>query len=475
VADVQFENNAAQSTSHPFSHVWKLTRALKKAGATYKGSGDGTNVDKAGSSDKWGSNADPANDTYPTALDSVAAWWLGELNFMVKVPITTAPTGTFLRGERVTQADGSEGEFQGYVINAAGNSGHAIIRPRSASGTWTGTGTITGAWLGGTLTPSATPRIFKRQILFVKTTTTTSGFIGYVSADAASETAQFFTTLMATAGCTATVAPGFTNTLNSTNNYPTTALAFLGGNTSIVSGATGTITYVNWCNGTSNVGNGHIVAMNQTGATGLSGVTPDGSFWVEIDNTNTPGTFSGFGLFLCDDTEAGDVDPYTFKRALGGSWTYAQNAATTGPAADSIAILYGGGGSGTTAATWSFHHYCARGSGTSKDAGCPGYAQWEGAGSGSSIAVGYSTGGESFRVANHPDGATAPFYQQRPAVWSDYTGRKIRKGVPRWLTAISTGVTKNTSDTKRWLLVTSQSNGVPSLALGQLDGTTTPV
>ena len=76
MADVFFTNQALQSSNHTFSAVWKLTRAIKKAGWAYSASGDGTSKDTSGTgtSDLWGGAADPATDTYPTALDSVTAW-----------------------------------------------------------------------------------------------------------------------------------------------------------------------------------------------------------------------------------------------------------------------------------------------------------------------------------------------------------------------------------------------------------------
>lgn len=54
------------SVTNAFSVIWKLTRAMKKAGWTYKSSSNGSMKDTTGtaSNDLWGGNTDPNTDTY---------------------------------------------------------------------------------------------------------------------------------------------------------------------------------------------------------------------------------------------------------------------------------------------------------------------------------------------------------------------------------------------------------------------------
>jgi hypothetical protein len=58
------------SSNHEFSAIWKMTRALKNSGWTYKSSGNGTSKDTSGlsSNDLWGANANALADTY-TAIN----------------------------------------------------------------------------------------------------------------------------------------------------------------------------------------------------------------------------------------------------------------------------------------------------------------------------------------------------------------------------------------------------------------------
>src|ERR1700743_539330 len=117
MADIVFPNIDLVSSNNAFQVIWKMTRAMKKAGWTYKASGDGTSKDTSGTatSDLWGGNANPALDTNPfgsIAASSVAGWWCAQGPTTLKIPISAAPSGLFIRGEKVTQATSSaEGEL----------------------------------------------------------------------------------------------------------------------------------------------------------------------------------------------------------------------------------------------------------------------------------------------------------------------------------------------------------------------------
>jgi len=477
MANVCYANFTPQSTTHPFSVVWKLTRAMKKAGWTYKASGDGTNKDTTGTAtnDKWGGNVDPSLDAYPSALDTVNAWWCAEGPGTVRVSIGAAPTGTFIRGERVTQLDGSDGEFQGYVINAAGNSGWAVIKLRSAKTTWTGTGTVTGTTSGATLTPSATPKIYVRQFVFWKNTNTTQGSIYYLCADQSGESAQLFSTLAGSADCSATIAPGAKGVLNSGNNFPPLGIVVKGLNTSVLNGAAGTVTNTSgWFAISSGLGNAQIVAMDATTTTGAAGSSADATFWALQDNNASQGAFSGLGYFIVDDTEQGDQDPYVCF-CNWGSATYSQYGVTTTPSVLGTSTVFPSPNGGTSV-TWPFTAYVARGTGGTKDVAGGMYGNIDGNGIGVGGQAGIlSNSADIARVANHPDGASSPILREPIRVWCDTTGKKIRKGALRWFNVEPMGSSLDTSDTKTWLKITTLlGTTTPAMVVGKYDGVTTP-
>src|SRR5271157_3259349 len=102
-------NFAIPGASNFFQVIWKLTRVMKAAGWTYKASGDGTSKDTTGTAanDLWGGNSNPLNDTYAglTHLsDTAAGWWVASGPTTVKLSLSANPSGTFLRGETVTQS-----------------------------------------------------------------------------------------------------------------------------------------------------------------------------------------------------------------------------------------------------------------------------------------------------------------------------------------------------------------------------------
>ena len=118
MANVLF-TNFGMVTNDIFNVVWKLTRAMKKAGWIYKSSGDGSTKDTSGTpaNDKWGGNADPAADTYPS-FGNVSAWWNAQGPSTLKIPIINPSAGTFIRGEDGYQtATGAHGEILGYIFD----------------------------------------------------------------------------------------------------------------------------------------------------------------------------------------------------------------------------------------------------------------------------------------------------------------------------------------------------------------------
>ncbi len=305
MANVYYPNVDVAATDNGFTFVWKLTRALKKAGWTYLASGDGTSKDTTGvaTSDLWGGNADPSNDTYPTALNTVAAWWLAQGAATVKVPVNSNSTGTFLRGEKVTQATSlAEGELLGFMYDSATPS-NSYLNILVRTGTFNGSDVVTGASSGATITATSTPTIYVSEVLFWKATNTTSGSV-YGARVSAAEAS--FVDLIGAAGCTATIAPGGGGTGNS---FPTLGYT--------VRGAGGAATHIAWFN-VSSLGTpkAQITATNVTGA---ANVSPDGTFWLVVGVPSaisaTSSGNTGWGFFRVDSIEEGDLDPFVWFAA----------------------------------------------------------------------------------------------------------------------------------------------------------------
>jgi hypothetical protein len=206
-------NYTISGAANCFSLVWKLTRTMKKAGWIVTASSDGYIRDVTGTpgtsqtastaatTDRWGNNADPNNDTYPinNLSDAGACWIVLSGPKTVKIPLNAAPTGIFVRGETVTQATSSaEGELLGYVWDIAGLTGYAVILPHT--GTFDNSHTITGSTSSATFVPTGTVVVYGREIMISKASgintnnpyAGTQGLIYYVCADVVAEAAQFF-------------------------------------------------------------------------------------------------------------------------------------------------------------------------------------------------------------------------------------------------------------------------------------------
>lgn len=464
----QYVPNYALDTTtanNSFSAIWKLTRAIKAAGATYKASGDGTNKDTTGvaTSDLWGGNANPLADSYPASqLDSRAAWWCAELVSTVKLGIGGPSTGTFIRGEVVTQAvTGATGEMLGYVINAAGTSGWMVILPQT--GTFNSTNQITGGVSGATITPTSY-NLVRRQIVIAKNTTVTTGWIFYEaltdSEIAASSNTALFSDLAANAAnCTATVAPG--NSSSGSNRFPSYGIASIGAAEGAGNAFFGAST---------NFGKAQIAAVNSVGS---AGVSPDGSYFCAIwDATQSQYRYISFQRL--DDSEPGDVDPFAITAYTSESPTVttSRTIGTATSASQSWANAY------STNAT-SAKGYCARTIGT-MGTGIDSYSPFvfgSVSHGGSSVPAQACNAASVPRIRNHPDNAGTPPYPIEPASLTGIvTNLTMRKGVCRWIGYIPTGAMNDTADAKRWLVVLAASGtSNPSVVIGPYDGSTTPV
>jgi hypothetical protein len=378
------------SITNTFSVIWKLTRAMKKAGWTYKSSGNGSSKDTTGvaSNDLWGGNTDPNTDTYssfaaittgsqslPTAtlntttnpqtagfptsgtilvatstngwqtvsytgittssftgctggtgtvpassavgsaainMDLVTGWWNAQGPDTLKIPISTAQVdgygGAFIRGENVTQSvTGAQGELLGYLFDTTQLTGYLVVAPRVDGYSpgnphgWDSTHTITGSISQATITPSSTVLEFVREVVFWKQNVPASGTTYYQCVDGYNETANRYSVLAASTGCTATVAPGGGGTSNS---FPATG-------SFVIQGTGGSQSPSNWFQG-ANAQMGRAAFM-ATNATYSNGSSADGSFTVALGSpTTNSGAFIGYVFTRVDAQEDGDVDPYVW-------------------------------------------------------------------------------------------------------------------------------------------------------------------
>lgn len=460
MADKITANFDLASANHAFSAIWKLSRNMKAAGWTYKSSSDGSTKDTTGTAtnDKWGGAVDPSSDSYPAGLTSVAAWWNASGPVTLKLPIIAAPSGTLVRGEKVTQAtSAAEGELVGFDFDGV-SAGHVVILPRV--GTFDNTHVVTGSVSAATFTPNGTINTFIPEIvIFKNSANTTSGSIYMQRVSNEVENASRFSVLAGSAGCTATIAPAAGGTGN--------AFPSAGSYVACGSQLSGSITHSNWFTITSTFGKAQIVAVNNTPATGVSA---DGTFWILIGGDTSIATNSQFlGYFRCDNSEDGDLDPFVFFK----SGSVALNNANaridnTGGSQFGANVIFQASNSITNAKMW---------------------LGWRRRGFSSGDAFNAFTA----TILGFAGGATNPLTDNNgvpETIGSSYTSKRLRepifmisqnntnkgrKGSPRWLSAVQGGATFDTYDAKQKVMICQVNSSQPGVVAGPFDGSTTPL
>ena len=406
---------------------------------------------------------DPILDAYPS-LDGVSAWWGARGPDVLKIAIGAASTGTFLRGENITQSGTSAtGELLGYAFNTSTDS-FIVVLPRS--GTFNGSGTLTGNTSGATVVPTASPITFSCEVVFWKAADTTTGTSYYVRADLNSESGSLFSTLDTAAGCTATIAPGGGGTGNA---FP--ALAYC------IRGTGGSAAHATWCQATN-----HGTPKFQIAATNVitnAGVSADGTFWIVMGYPAVNSTsMNGFGFMRMDDTEDGDVDPFITIPMCTSTLNRTQ-ALNTGNAASwsLMTTLFG--------QTTSYLGWRRRGFSTN-DAYQSTYGPsalicgrastnvntFINEGFFSSISASIFNFSTAEKVACHPLSITVrePVYVSNNTVAT----AKQRKGAIRWMYIVPTGAGYDTWDSASYIQVLSASSTQLGIILGPWDGTTSP-
>lgn len=387
--NVVVENFAPTSSTLNFNQIWKLTRAMKKAGWKYKAGSDGTtkNTSSDPAADPWGggvvTNAgagaasiaaptlgratitgltgivagdkgrflritgaatgannnqhqieeiisatsvridarnfavasdanngsltwdirDPLSDVYPGAFGAAAVWICMQGPSTLKIPITGASTGTFLKGENVVQTTtGAEGEIIGYIFESG--AGYLVVSPRlRGTGTgvfgWQTGNVITGDSSTATVTHNGTAVEYRHETVFWKNASEAVGGTRFDGTfDPVAQSAELFSTLATSAGCTATVPPGAGGTGNTIGTHGVATYC----------GATITTGLV-WTTGAGTAhGNAQIICVD---CIEEQNYTADGSWtWAGCNLTLNGGEHCVHGFERLDDTENGDVDPY---------------------------------------------------------------------------------------------------------------------------------------------------------------------
>ncbi len=475
MANVITPNNPYISNGNLNECIWRLTRTMKKAGWTTVACSNGTTkvAPATNNTDNWGNNTDPLLDTYPSTFANTGVfvpWIVMRGPSTLKIPITAAPVGNPLRGEKVTQGS-AEGELLGYVFDAISSTGWMVVSPRV--GTFTNSSTITCEITAATFTPVGTIVTYVREFMFSRTAASSDVInhqIFYICADVVGESAQLFSSLAATSGTTASVPPGCS--ASAPNQFPALGIVIRGtagtatsGSSSPMGGATG---YP--------AGSYHVACTNAIGAPNVS---VDGSFYFAGNSASAGATvgpaLSGFCYTKVDDGDPGDCDPYVVLASQSTSiatWVRTVNIGTVTQTTYAL-----GGTCVFTSSAAPFFGYQAR--------GCPvasrdvpsiyvgGY--YYNTSAGSSMTANYPA---TIRTLNHP-ASTPPVSRENIMIWTPGTATlspiiKHYKGRARWLSAVSVGNVLDTFDNKKFICTGSATSSIQAVMIGPWDGITTP-
>jgi len=258
--------------------------------------------------------SNPMEQVYPIATLGAATsghWINLQGSSTLKIPLNTnTPTGTFFKGENITQTTtGATGEVIGVVVDTSGGLGYLVVQPR-LNGTgggvrgWATGNIITGGLSGATITQSGTAIEFVRELVLWKGSTNL--LLGHIFAqcvDAAGESASRFSVLATNAAVTNILAPG-----GPTGTFPipgTFVILGTGGSNLSTTGP------ANWhgANSAAAYGNFQIPVAN---CIGTSGISEDGTWNIIFGHAgnSTGGACTIIGWNFCENSEDGDVDPY---------------------------------------------------------------------------------------------------------------------------------------------------------------------
>jgi hypothetical protein len=274
------------------------------------------------------------------ATPNAIGWWVAQGPSVLKIPITSASTGTFRRGENLVQATtGAEGQLVGYTYyNGAG---WLVVAPRlrgtgSGQHGWDTANLITGSKSGATVTQVGTAIDYVTEATFIKPANQTSIQVFVQTVDRSGESAQLFSVLATSAGCTATVHPGGGGTGNA---FPTIAWVMWGTGTTA-----GTGVRIDANAFSAALVNAHVICVD---AIPEQNYSADGSWsliYFRPEDRNTGYSINDpvnsallYGFQRLNDTEDGEVSLY-LSMTPGAQKTITTNGRTNGGSALSATI-----------------------------------------------------------------------------------------------------------------------------------------
>jgi hypothetical protein len=436
---------------------------------------------------------DPLQSFYPSYLQAAngqGAWLVLGGPTTLKIPIgSNSPTGTFIRGENLTQtATGAQGELLGIITDTAGGTGYLVVAPRvvgTGSSGFTGglygwnnstTDTVTGAVSAATVTSTAGPPIaYIREMVFWKNNAAT-GHIYYQCIDQSSSTesattpltGRFSTMANTLSQVTAQVCPGGASSgTPATNGFPTTGTLCMNGTGGAGSASTGvSSSYWSGANATS-PGRAHqIVASNVE----QQGISQDGS-WINLQSGGSSG-YMGLGLHRMDNQEDGDLDPYVCQTQA--SYTLATISRTVANSGLSGTDLFNTGSSWVTSNV-NWRGFRRRGLSSETFIGMAIAFLCDPVAAGAFIL--HQNPGYPDQIATTP---TITYLREPIWIYSgaqNYAAvlgpNRMRKGTPRWV-MLTQGVSCNqTMDSLKWICLSSV-NSSAQFVVGPWDGVTTP-
>lgn len=417
---------------------------------------------------------DAVLDTYPSALNSVVAWWCARGPSTMKLPITASPSPgpsglTFVRGENLVQSTtGAEGEVLGYTYEAG--VGYLVVAPR-LRGTggepygWATGNLITGGTSGATVSQNGTALEYRHEYVLWKAADTTTGLSFCQTYEPVAEgAANSFSALSTAAGCTATVAPGGGGTGNA---FPSFAWVSLGSGTTSASAVTwhGT-THTTW-------GKAQIMCAD---AIEEQNYSADGSWtWALQSGALDGGAFCGLSFMRCDDPEDGDLDPYITMNSGCFSTLYANSRTSAGTSRGNSPFEFFTFNSPLSASTSLVSLKGWRKRGMSGDSSTNlqdfEFALLRPHQSTNSLPILMVNSSDPERVATAP-GPTQVKVREPLWVIATQFGRKMRKGTMRWGYAVQGGGGGDLYDDKK-LVQLSPTNA--AFVWGPWDEITTPI
>lgn len=405
-----------------------------------------------------------------------------------------APTLAF--GEEVLQGTSTtqrRGRLLSYVFDAStgqptSGMGWLVIEPCD-DGTWD-TSTITGVSTGKTVTPSATPKVFRVFMVVGKQAGGyLNGFMAWQHIDIVGESSQGFHAIAASdAACTASVPPGKNGSQLAINGTPAVT-SFPPTGLMITGQARANVTPMNYAAGddyfffnSSSMGtNAQILCVNclprpaDAGRNVESRSCSDGSWWMIVMSSTADAVVSPLTFQRLDACEDGEVSPYASGADSSHAPTFfdrfrSAQYGTTVLALNSYLASY----------EQAWRGYAARGSGTVRDISMGFFM-----GSSYTLTVGDNwTAAEPAlpaRHVNHP-AATPPLRREGWMLKSrsnlltveNVKSVKMDKGVCRWFVNSGLGPGRSTYGARWFALFGVATPGRAALA-GPLDGVTTPV